>query len=331
MSEINKLSPFSSSAPTIERERASSITPKSIINGITKADIHRIILIAQDMYGNTVIVVVILNPKDGKYVPPEHTPEEPPVTPEPKTPDTTQPGSTPAKIDAVSCEASVEFENCREDRPAAEKIRTTLASLPKEQRDSVHHISVQGYNPYDPENSSDGPGNKLGWFNPSDSAQRDRIFLDSQDTGYTLEHTVAHESFHAFTVQKLLTPFDNFMRTGMDDKKGYGRKMKALWESFTSAIQNHDRNAFPSRYAESYLDAYRSAVRKARTMYESGRISMQEARLMVMHTLSVGFMEYLAELGSNLETDKVNASSQTYSPLRQAYTQMQGILDAASS
>lgn len=323
MPEINRIgSVFDSIASKIERERASSINPKSLIGGMTNADIRKIIIIAQDMYGNTVIVVVILTPRDGKYIPPEHTPEEPPVKQRP---------IVPVKKDFEPRQVEIEFENCRDDRPAAERITATLASLPKEQRDSVERVSVQGNNPYDPENGSDGPGNKLGWFNPSERSQRDRIFLDSQDTGTTLEHTVAHESFHAFTVQKLLTPFDNLMRTGMDDKKGYGRKMKALWDLFTSAVKNHDRNAFPSRYAESYLDAYRSAVRKARTMYESGRISMQEARLMVMHTLSVGFMEFLAELGSNLEINKASAASQTYAPLRQAYTEMQRVLDAANS
>jgi len=315
-------------------ERASSINSRSLIKDLSTSDIQRIIVIARDVFGNTVVVVIFI-PKGGGCLPPEHSPKDIPThtSPRPQIPSGRQPQAipTPQQTKPAQTSCPVQYENCRGNESTTRRIRDTLASLPKEQRESVRQVSVIGPNPYDTENGSDGPGNKLGWYNPSDVAQRDRIFVDSADVQDGLEHTVIHESFHAFTVQKLLTPFENFVKTGIDNNKGYGRRMKALWDLFVKSMSTQDRAGFPSKYAESFLDAYKSAARRARTLYNSGRISMHEARLMTMQTISVGFMEFLAELAANLQTGKVRPSSVGNATLRQAYAEMESLLTAANS
>ena len=180
-----------------------------------------------------------------------------------------------------------------------ERIQQIMSKLPEDQRSSIRDINVT---------PQDGAGGVMGWYDPS---RPTAINLDQDDTDRNLAHTVAHESFHGFTMQKLLPAFLNYKNGKGSDVKEYGRNMAALFQSYARAVQSGNKWALPTDYSRSFLDLY-NRVQPA-----------QKQR-----ALAVGFMEYLAELAANLETGAAYSNSQA---LDQAYATIRSILTAAES
>ncbi len=176
------------------------------------------------------------------------------------------------------------------DQASALKV---LDQLPKDQRSSVIGCNVI---------PSDGIGGKLGWYQPSNPGH---INLDKDDVradmrGEQTAHTIAHESFHAFTIQKLFPAWSE------NRTSAYGQQMERLYQQYVKAVASGRQSQFPSEYAASKLNEARS-----------GREGFE-----------VGFMEYLAELAANIET---NQKASVQSPeLRSAYSTMENLLQQAN-
>lgn len=168
-----------------------------------------------------------------------------------------------------------------------------LNQLPLAQRNSVIGCNVI---------SADGRGGVLGWYQPSDPGyiNLDKHDMRADSNGEQTDHTVAHESFHAFTVQKLLPAWRE------NKNSPYGQKMEALYQHYVKAIKSSDPSQFPSAYAASKL---------------------QEARC-GREGFEVGFMEYLAELAANIETGQKGYAKNP--ELRSAYAAMDGLLEQAN-
>ncbi len=168
-----------------------------------------------------------------------------------------------------------------------------LNQLPKDQRSSVIGCNVI---------SADGRGGVLGWYQPSDPGyiNLDKHDMRADSSGEQTASTIAHESFHAFTVQKLLPAWRE------NKNSPYGQKMEALYQHYVKAIKSGDPSQFPSAYAASKLNEARC-----------GREGFE-----------VGFMEYLAELAANIETGQ---KAPYPSPeLRSAYATMERLLQQAN-
>ncbi|WP_130472606.1 hypothetical protein [Candidatus Magnetaquicoccus inordinatus] len=187
---------------------------------------------------------------------------------------------------------------------AENKAQQVLAQLPKEQRESVQAISVE---------HADGVGGIQGWYDPVRRQNQAKIFLDSADfhqdySGERTAHTIAHESFHAFTVQKLLPAWQQ------NKNSGYGQKMESLFTKYKHAMQSGDRNAFPTDYAASHMVKMHHAV-------------MAGDRREAARQFEVGFMEYTAELAANIETGK---DQSPHPHVAQAYAAMRSVLQQAN-
>ncbi|MFA5103804.1 MAG: hypothetical protein WC527_01320 [Candidatus Margulisiibacteriota bacterium] len=269
------------------REKVSSAYGMYGPNSLPEFDLVGIIVVARDVYGREMAgIIVVAVPRDD--YPSEIAPTE-------------IYDPTPQK--SPRTDTRVAFDGFVPNERVSDEVQSYLDTLPLEQRQSVKRAVIS---------DMDGPGGIMGAYAPY---RRGEILVDGSDINSGLAKTVAHESFHALTCQKLLKPFERYATTGISDQKGYGKSVKDLWDIYAQAQRKRNMRAFPTDYSRSC--AY--AVYRARSYEEAEQAA------------SVGFMEYLAELASELQTKghavKNNASPQ----LRQSYEVMERILRNADS
>ena len=286
-------------AKSYGREKVSSAYGIYGPNSSPEFDLLGIIVIARDVYGRQMAgLIIIAVPRD--YI------QSPLQKPEPYIPFSAQKASYPSipeRVPAFS-DTRVTFDGVAPDQAVSSAVSACLDKLPFEQRQSVRRAVISDI---------DGPGGIMGAYSPS---RRGEINIDGSDVGYNIAKTVAHESFHSFTCQSLLALFERYAKTGVSsDPKGYGKSMKGLWDLYAEAQRKRDMRAFPTDYS-------RSCVSKV-----YGARSYDEAK----QAASVGFMEYLAELASELETKGQSVKANASPELRQAYGIMEGILRSADS
>lgn len=257
--------------------------------------------IARNIYGQEIgiikIDIITVTPKKSRPIEPDSEPDIlAPAKPELETdpqevlqPRLPQPWQPP-RIQAPSVISP------SPDKSTNSRVNQILAALPKDQADAVREVDVRYI---------DGP---LGIQGAVDSRKPGRVIVDRDDQ-QRLTKTLAHESFHSFALQKLLPAFLDYSRYGTNDIKGYGRNMEKLWNLYLDAVRSQDYSAMPTDYAQACLnDIYR---------FQS------------QQKLVVGFMEYSAELASEIEVNG-GVSSANHS-LDQASLAMREIIAGANA
>ncbi|MDD5457468.1 MAG: hypothetical protein PHV30_10630 [Candidatus Margulisbacteria bacterium] len=285
----------------ISNLEVSSNTKSIIIADASQLSLKQIVDLIKRQYinqGNGIIIIVVQSSRQtSSFLPVDTTGREssrkivPAVYAEPY-----QPGQYGLSPDRQQTQR-INFAGNNIIPGLKERIQQIMSKLPEDQRNCISNINVT---------PQDGPGGVMGWYDPRKPSA---INLDQDDTDRNLAHTIAHESFHGFTMQKLLPAFLNYKNGRGSDSKEYGKNMAVLFQMYTRAVMAGNKLALPTDYSRSFLDLYH-------------RVPFAQKQ----RALAIGFMEYIAELAANLETGNAHSGSQA---LDKAYTTMANIIKSA--